>query len=150
MAHHEAWTTVDVAPNILFDYLSDLDNLPKYLPRLDDVHRTEPLPREAQGLEARRPKQAVHEDVEVTAELPNGHEVHKDAWIEIVEENRSLRWGAPGEHDYHGELDVDFVADGTSRLTVRLDTEHEPGQEIEKALDDTLAGIKTSLEGTMR
>ena len=42
------------------------------------------------------------------------------------------------------------TADRTSRLTVRLDTEHESGQEIEKALDDALAGIKTSLEGTMR
>jgi hypothetical protein len=28
----------------------------------------------------------------------------------------------------------DFVADGTSRLTVRLDIEHESGQEIEKDL----------------
>jgi hypothetical protein len=28
MAHHEASTTIDVAPNILFDYLSELDNLP--------------------------------------------------------------------------------------------------------------------------
>lgn len=150
MAHHEASTTIDVAPNILFDYLSELDNLPKYLPRLGDVHRTEPRPGEAQGLEARRPKQAVHEDVEVTAEAPSRREVHKDAWIEIVEENRSLRWGAPGEHDYHGELDVDFVADGTSRLTVRLDTKHDSGDEIDRALDNALDGIKSSLEGTLR
>ena len=26
----------------------------------------------------------------------------------LQEENRSLRWGSPDEHDYHGELDVDF------------------------------------------
>ena len=70
--------------------------------------------------------------------------------IEIVEENRSLRWGAPGEHDYRGELDVGFVADGTSRLTVRLDTKHESGDEIDRALDNALDGIKSSLEGTLR
>ncbi|MFC6160170.1 SRPBCC family protein [Kribbella jiaozuonensis] len=150
MAHHEAWTTVDVAPNILFDYLSDLGNLPEYLPRLRDVHRTHPVPDEAQGLEARRPKQAVHEDVEVTAEVPSGREVHSDAWIEVVEENRSLRWGSPDESDYHGELDVDFVADGTSKLTVRLDTAHPADQNTDEELRRVLDTIKSSLETTSR
>jgi hypothetical protein len=150
MAHHEASTMVDVAPNILFEYLADLDNLPAYMPRLSDVHRIEPRPAEAQGAEARLPKEPVHEDVEVTAEVPSGREVHSDAWIEVVEENRTLRWGAPGEHDYHGELDVDFVADGTSRLTVRLDTAHATGQDIDNALEKALDGIKASLEGSAR
>jgi uncharacterized protein YndB with AHSA1/START domain len=150
MAHHEAWTTVDVAPNILFEYLSDLDNLPEYLPRLSDVHRAEPRPAEAQGMEARRPNQPVHEEVEVTAEVPSGREIHNDAWIETVAENRTLRWGAPGEHDYHGELQVEFVADGTSRLTVRIDTAHATGQDIDNALEKALDGIKASLEGSMR
>jgi uncharacterized protein YndB with AHSA1/START domain len=148
MTHHEAWTTVDVAPNIVFDYLSEIDNLPRYLPRLRDVHRLEPRPDEAQGLEVRTPNQPVHEDVEVTAEVPSGGEVRSDAWIEVIEENRSLRWGAPGENDYHGELDVDFVADGTSRLTVRLDTGHAGDEDIEEALQQTLAGIKATLERT--
>ncbi|WP_329000029.1 SRPBCC family protein [Kribbella sp. NBC_00709] len=148
MAHHETWTTVDVAPNILFEYLSDLDNLPEYLPRLRDVRRTEPRPGEAQGLEARRSKQAVHEDIEVTAEVPSGRQVRGEAWIEVVEENRSLRWGSPGEHDYHGELDVDFVADGTSRLTVRLDTAHAADEDTDGELQHVLETIKSSLEAT--
>jgi uncharacterized protein YndB with AHSA1/START domain len=152
MGHHEASTIVDVAPNILFDYLSDLEHLPDYLPRLTDVHRTGPQPDEAQGMEVRRPHQPVHEEVEVTAEVPaDGHTertVRSEAWIEVVEENRRLRWGAPGEHDYHGELDVDFVADGTSRLTVRLDTEHSAGQAIDDELHRALEGIKTTVEHT--
>jgi uncharacterized protein YndB with AHSA1/START domain len=150
MADHEASTTVEVAPNILFDYLSDIEHLPDYLPWLTDVHRTAPRPVEAQGLEARLPHQPVHEEVEVTAEEPAGdgseHTVHGEAWIEIVEENRSLRWGAAGEGDYHGELDVDFVADGTSRLTVRLHTTHSPDQAIDDYLREALETIKTTTE----
>jgi uncharacterized protein YndB with AHSA1/START domain len=150
MADHEASTTVDVAPNILFDYLSDIERLPDYLPWLTDVHRTAPRPTEAQGMEARRPRQPVHEDVDVTAEVPadgrSDQPVHSEAWIDVVEENRRLRWGAPGDHDYHGELDVDFVADGTSRLTVRLHTTHSPGQEIDNHLHHALETIKSTIE----
>lgn len=149
MADHEAATVVDVAPNILFDYLSDIDHLPEYLPWLSDVHRTDPRPVEAQGPEVRRPHQPVHEDVKVTADLPTGGSAETkpgEAWIEVVEENRSLRWGAAGDHDYHGELDVDFVADGTSRLTVRLHTTHSADQAIDDYLDHALETIKTTIE----
>lgn len=150
MADHEASTTVDVAANVLFDYLSDIEHLPDYLPWLTDVRRTEPRPAEAQGLEARLPHQPVHEDVEVTAEVPaagpSDQTVRSDAWIDIVEENRLLRWGAPGEDDYHGELDVGFVADGTSRLTVRLHTAHSPDQAVDDGLHRALDAIKTTIE----
>jgi uncharacterized protein YndB with AHSA1/START domain len=148
MAHHEASTTVDVAPNILFDYLSDIQHLPDYLPRLTGVHPTAPEPAEAQGMEARRPDQPVRHEVEVTADEPSGETVRSEAWIDVVEENRTLRWGVPGGSDYHGELDVDFVADGTSRLTIRLDTAHPATPEIDNELERALAGIKTSLEQT--
>ncbi|WP_433169284.1 SRPBCC family protein [Kribbella sp. CA-247076] len=150
MADHEASTMVDVAPNILFDYLADIERLPEYLPWLTGVHRTGSRPTEAQGMEARRPQQAVHEEVEVTAIDPYAGQgdqpVHSEAWIDVVEENRKVRWGAPGDHDYHGELDVDFVADGTSRLTVRLHTTHAPDEDIDHHLHHALETIKTTIE----
>lgn len=148
MAHHEAVTTVDVAPNILFEYLSDIQQLPNYLPRLTGVHPTGAAPAEAQGMEARRPNQPVHHEVEVTADEPSGHTVHSEAWIDVVEENRTLRWGAPGDTGYHGELEVEFVADGTSRLTVRLDTDHPDDPAVDDELHRALDAIKTSLEQT--
>jgi hypothetical protein len=148
MAHHEASTTVDVAANILFDYLADIQHLPQYLPRLTGVHPTAPTPPEAQGLEARQPRQPVHHEVEVTADEPSGQTVRSEAWIDVVEENRSLRWGAPGDHDYHGELDVEFVADGTSNLTIRLDTSHPATPAIDEELRHALDTIKTTLEQT--
>ncbi|TDD22179.1 SRPBCC family protein [Kribbella turkmenica] len=152
MADHEASTTVDVAPNILFDYLADVERLPEYLPWLTGVYPTGPRPAEAQGMEARRPQQPVHQKVEVTAvdpaAEPSEQPVHSEAWIDVVEENRSLRWGAPGDNGYHGELDVDFVADGTSRLTVRLHTTQAPDQEIDHHLHHALETIKSTIENT--
>ena len=150
MGDYEASTIVDVAPNVLFDYLSDVERLPEYLPRLTEAHRVDRRPAEAQGPEARMPGEPVHERVEVAAVIDpeDGpeQEVRSEASIDIVEEGRKLRWAAPGPHDYHGELDVDFVADGTSKLTVRLHTEHTDGPPIDQALQRTLEGIKTSAE----
>ncbi|MEV6412536.1 SRPBCC family protein [Kribbella sp. NPDC051718] len=145
MTQHEASTTVDVAPNILFDYLSDLQQLPHYLPRLTGVHPTAPTPADAQGMEARQPNQPVHHEVEVTADEPAGHTVRSEAWIDVVEENRTLNWGTPGGGRYHGQLQVEFVADGTSLLSVRLDTEHDDPA-IDDELQHALDAIKTSLE----
>jgi hypothetical protein len=140
MGHHEAWTTVDVAPNIVYDRLSDLEHLPEFLPWMTELHRTSARPVEAQGPEARRPHQAVHEEVDVAAEGTP----HREAWIDVLDEDRMLRWGTAGADDYQGELLVDFVADGTSKLTVRLRTSHDDNVDAE--LEQALAGIKSTLE----
>jgi uncharacterized protein YndB with AHSA1/START domain len=139
MAEHEASITIDVAPNILYERLSDLEQLPGYLPWLTSLHRTEELPVTAQGPEVRRPHQTVHEDVDVT--VGGGH---REGWIDIVDEDRTLRWGMDGIHEYGGELVVGFVADGTSTLTVRLHTTETTA--VDEELDRTLTAIKTTLE----
>src|SRR4051794_13761360 len=122
MANHEAWTTVDVAPNIVYDRLSDLDRLPDFLPWMTELHRTSVRPAEAQGPEARRPHQAVHEEVDVTS-VGSGPQ---EGWIDVLDEDRVLRWGSTGPHEYGGELQVDFVTDGTSKLTARVPTPPDP------------------------
>jgi hypothetical protein len=139
MTTHQAWTTVDVAPNVLFERLSDLDHLPDHLPWLTSLRRLRSTPVESQGPEARRPHQAVHEDVDVTA--GSGH---RDGWIDVLDEDRILRWEVAGPHAYHGELAVDFVADGTSKLTVQLDTTADA--DIDRELEQALSDIKTSFE----
>jgi hypothetical protein len=136
MGDYEASTTVDVASNVLFEYLSDVEHLPDYLPQLTAAR---PAGESAEG-----------ERVEVEAVIqPDGEAERKvagEAWIEVLDDGKKLRWGAPGPHDYHGELDIDFVADGTSMLTVRLHTEHTDGPSVEAALQRTLSGIKSAAE----
>jgi uncharacterized protein YndB with AHSA1/START domain len=146
MGDYEATTVVDVAPNVLFDYLSDVERLPEYLPQMTEAHRLDAPTAQSQGAEARKPGEAVHERVEVAAVVGDEREVRSEATLDIVEEGRKIRWSAPGPHEYHGELEVDFVADGTAQLTVRLHTDHAEGPSIEEGLERTLAGIKARVE----
>jgi uncharacterized protein YndB with AHSA1/START domain len=140
MGDHQASTRIDVAPNDLFDRLADLDHLPDLFPWMTGLRRTRPRPAEAQGLEIRLPHQPVHEEVDVTT-VEAGDE---EGWIDIVDEDRVLRWGAGGPRHYAGELTVDFVADNTSMLTVHVRTDHD--EAVDAELDEILAGIKFTLE----
>ncbi|MGC4938828.1 SRPBCC family protein [Kribbella sp. DT2] len=146
MGDYEATTVVDVAPNVLFEYLSDVERLPEYLPQMTEAHRLEEPSAQSQGAEARQPGEAVRERVEVAAVVGDEREVRSEAAIDIVEEDRKIRWSAPGPHDYHGELEVGFIADGTAQLTVRLHTDHAEGPSIDEALQRTLGGIKATVE----
>ncbi|MGZ0146075.1 SRPBCC family protein [Kribbella sp. WER1] len=139
MSDHVASITIDVAPNILFERLSDVDHLPAHLPWLTSLHRTAESPVTSQGPEARRPHQAIHEDVDVT--VGGGH---RAGWIDILEEDRTLRWGADGAHEYGGRLTVDFIADGTSKLTVSVHT--TAAAAVDDELEHTLTAIKTAVE----
>ncbi|WP_411286140.1 SRPBCC family protein [Lapillicoccus sp.] len=133
MGDYEKSTTVNVEPQLLFSYLGDVQNLPRFLPQLTSV---EP---------------AGDDRVRVTAHLnpPDGPErdVEGEAWVSVKQEGRTLAWGAPGPNDYRGELDVDpGDAEGTSHLTVRLHTERTAGPSIDSRLEETLVGIKTAAE----
>ncbi|MEV6415808.1 SRPBCC family protein [Kribbella sp. NPDC051718] len=132
MGDYEASTTVEVSAEVLFGYLSDVGHLPDYLPQMTEAHRT------------------GGDVVEVAAVIePDGgpkREVSGEAWIEVVEEGKKLKWGATGEHDYHGELDIDPAGEGSSLLTVRLHTDHAEGASIDEGLRHTLGGIKAAIE----
>lgn len=136
MGDYERSTTVAVSARELFAYLQDVDNLPRYLPRLTGV----------------RP--AGEGTYTVTAHLEaNEHgparDVEGEAWISVKEEGRTLAWGSAAPHDYRGELDVDPGDDETtSRLTVRLHTERADGPSVEDALDETIDGLKRVAEST--
>ena len=132
MTDHERSTTVAVPPAVLFDYLSDLQHLPAYLPRLTGVRAT------GDGT------------YEVTAHIepPDSppRDVEGEAWMKVKEAGRTLQWGSAGPSHYHGELDVDPGEDSSSStLTVRLSTERS-GPGIENGLDETLNGIKARVE----
>ena len=133
MGDYEDSLAVEVAPERLFSYLADVRHLPEYLPRLTSV----------------RPKEG--DKVAVTAHIdPDDapeQDVEGEAWIDVVEEGRSLEWGAPGPHDYRGELHVaPGDSAGRSVLTVRLHTERTEGDQIARGLSETLHGIRSAVE----
>ncbi|MBV2357062.1 SRPBCC family protein [Streptomyces sp. J2-1] len=137
MGDYSETIDVRVPPDRLFAYLSDVRHLPAYLPRLTSV----------------RPE--GHDRVTVTAHIdpPDapGQDVTSEAWLHVVEDGKRLEWGAPGPHDYHGELRVDGGdSAGTSRLTVALHTEHIEGGQVDHGLEEAVTGIKRAAESADR
>ncbi|MBW0088575.1 SRPBCC family protein [Pseudonocardia sp. KRD-184] len=126
MGDHERSATVEAEPGVLFDYLSDVENLPHYFAAM------------------RSAEPAGGEKVHTVAEV-EGTEREGDAWFTAEEESRTIRWGAPGPHDYSGELEVTGAASG-SQVTVRLHTEHVEDERIERGLEETLDAIKRNVE----
>jgi uncharacterized membrane protein len=129
--------TVHVPSDRLFAYLSDVQHLHSYMPRL----------------RAARPHDG--DKVTVTAHVEPvdapEQDVTSEAWLTVVEDGKSLEWGVPGPHDYHGQLHVGpgETAD-TCRLTVELHTEHTEGEQIDHVLDEALHGIKQAVEDAER
>jgi uncharacterized protein YndB with AHSA1/START domain len=126
MGDHERSTTVDATPDRLFDYLSDVGNLPHYFAAMESA---EP----AGG-------DTVHTVAEVDGTRREG-----DAWLTAEDGSRTMRWGAPGPSDYAGELTVAAEGSG-SRVTVRLHTQHGDAGSVESGLEETLATIKRNVE----
>ena len=126
MGDYEHSTTVPTGPDALFDYLSDVGNLPRYFSAMKSA---EP----ADG-------DAVHTVADV-----GGHEVEGEAWFTTDRAARSIRWGSEGPNHYSGELRVEGADDG-SRVTVTLHTEHADGPDIDRGLEDTLAQIRTNMQ----
>jgi carbon monoxide dehydrogenase subunit G len=125
---YENSISIDAKPDELFDFLSKVENLPRYFSGVTDAHS------------------ATGDEVHVTAQLPpeatsgpESEKVEAYATFEIDADQKSLRWGTDNEHHYHGELQV-TPEDGGSLLTVHLHTEHE-NEHIGEGIDKTLHNV---------
>ncbi|WP_088290178.1 SRPBCC family protein [Kineosporia sp. A_224] len=139
MGDYERSTTVDAPVDEIFEFLSKVENLPRYMDRMTEAH---PVTGDEVSVEARLDPRDVGDDVGDGA--PDGtRTVRGQAWFRIDADHRRLAWGADGPHDYSGELEV-AAADtdpARSTVTVRLRTTHEsPG--IEDGLEETLENIR--------
>jgi uncharacterized membrane protein len=121
---------VDAPRDELFEFLSKVENLPRYMDRMTSVRS---LPGDAVEVEAKV------EPGDVGSRSGEGT-VAGDAWFTVDADARTIRWGAEGPHDYHGELTV--TGDGaSSTVTVRLHTVHD-AEGIEDGIERTLANIQ--------
>jgi uncharacterized membrane protein len=106
----EDWSdSIDVAAGAqpVFDFVSDVGNLPKYLPTTRSA--------QSQG----------RDRVRVQGEA-DGHRYDADGRFEVDAGRRQLRWSSDGEHAYAGELEVQEAGDERSRVTVRIHFELAP------------------------
>lgn len=129
MADFSGTTTVDAPEGALFDFLSDIGNLPRYFAQMTSAEPGE------------------GEEVHTTATLPDGTKVEGDAWFRVDEANRHIAWGAEGSSEYHGTLDV-RAKDVGSEVEVTLHTTRvEPDDaQVTEGVERTLATIKLLVE----
>lgn len=131
MANYQGTRVVRAEAGALFGFLRQVDNLPRYFPRITAAERS--------GEEA----------VDVTAVIdPPGQQeqtVRSEAWFRVDEERQQIEWGSEGPKDYSGDLEV--TRDGAdSRVTLTLHTESEhPG--IQESLEETLDTVARLVAG---
>ena len=104
MADYERAQTVEAPAGALFEFLSDVGNLPRYSERMTAA--------EPAGGEA----------VRVRAEI-DGHVQEGEAWFRVDRDALRVEWGSEGPNDYHGWLDVTDEGGGRSTVAVHVSTE---------------------------
>lgn len=87
------------------------------------------------------------EEVITSASLPDGSEVEGRAWFQVDSDNLHIAWGAEGEHDYHGSVDVRAGESGCE-VEVHLHTSRVADGDVEVAqgVRETVANIKNLVE----
>src|SRR3954464_3047270 len=133
MEDYERSTTIDAPAEELFEYLSKVENLPRYFDRMTSARN---LPGDEVEVEAKV------EPGDAGSSVGNaGRTVGGDAWVRSDADHRTLTWGSEGPHDYHGELEVTPSGEAASTVTVRLHTTHQ-AEGIEDGIAETLANIQ--------
>jgi uncharacterized membrane protein len=130
MADFTDTTPVNVDVATVFDYLSDVSNLPHYFARM-----TEATPGDG-------------EEVHTKAAMPDGQEVAGDAWFRVDDQAKTIEWGSEGASDYHGKVTVRSAEDG-SEVEVHLHTERVSADddEAQQGIRETLSNVKRLVEG---
>jgi len=119
---HEHTEHVAAPAEAVYAAISDLSNLPRFVPQMTAARR------------------AAGDRVEVDARY-DGHEQHGEADFRADDAERRIEWSAPS--GYHGWMKVDPDGDG-SRLTLFLETRH--GTERDHDISATLDAIRMLVE----
>ncbi len=146
MREYEQTQTIDTSADEAFAWLSEVSNLPRYLPPVVDVSIEGPSAEDNPGRRVR-----------ATLEYPGegGGTFDAEGYLAVDEGRRRMEWGAEVERDYSGWLEVDDGADGESQVTVHLnfgERSVEPGvrEQTPEGRDPLAEGISATLESIRR
>jgi hypothetical protein len=129
--------SADLSPERVFEYLSDVRNLPRYLPQMTAA---EPVGGDRVKVEAQvdgrteageawvREEPAEHRSEEFGSEGPSDY-------------YGTIEWGSESENEYYGKLVI--TGDGPDRCTIEVDlhTIRAEGDEIEQGVRHTVDGL---------
>jgi len=147
MAEYQQTEIVDRMADEVFSWVSDVSNLPHYLPPVKEAGTAGPA-------EAGKPG----EKVRMRVEIPDRYETEGEGYFHVDEADCRMEWGAEMGRDYSGWLSVSDRADGRSEVTVHLsfgkrsveeqiqEESTEEGDPLEESLSATLESIRRQLE----
>jgi hypothetical protein len=146
MREYEQTQTIDALADEAFAWLSDVSNLPKYLPPVVGASIEGPAAEDNPGRRVR-----------ATLEYPGegGGKFDAEGYLAVDENRKRMEWGAEVERDYSGWLEVAEGADGESQVTVHLNfgersVEPEMRERTPEGRDPLAEGISATLESIRR
>ena len=121
---------IDVAasPDSVFRFVSDIGNLPKYLPTVNGAHSHS------------------HERVEVDGKA-NGHTYSSEGWFNVDQAGRTMTWGSDGANDYSGKMTVSEEGSGSA---VACSLQFTPTAEIKDSMDRNQGGPSAAMTDGLR
>jgi carbon monoxide dehydrogenase subunit G len=128
MAEYTDRIAVAAQPAAVFEFVSDIGNLPKYLPTVHGAH--------TQGVER----------VEVDGKA-NGHSYHSDGWFKVDAASQTMSWGSDGENEYSGKMTVTGKGAGSE---VECALRFTPKPDIEDAMDKNQGGASAAMTEGLR
>ena len=139
MQEYEQSKAVAAPANEVFAWVSDVENLPKYLPPIKDA-----------GIEGAAAAGSPGERVKMTVGIPDRGEFESEGYFDVDAEARTMRWGAETDRDYSGWLTVAEAGDGQSEVTVHLSFGPRSVEgEIQEDSSDDRDPLEESLEATL-
>jgi hypothetical protein len=137
---YEQTQTIEASPDEVIAWLSNVDNLPEYLPPVIGASIEGPP---AEGIPGQR--------IRATLEYPGGGGTFgAEGYLAVDERRRRMEWGAEVERDYSGWLEVAEGASG-SQVTVHLffgerSVEPEMREQTPEGRDPLAEGVSATLE----
>ena len=144
MSEYEQTQAISVPPDRAFSWLSDVGNLPHYLPPVTDASIEGPS-------EGDNPGQKVR----TTLQYPGGEgSFDAEGYLAVDEGARRMEWGAEARRAYSGWLEVASDGEG-SLVTVHLSfgersVEPEMREETGEGEDPLAEGVSATLESIRR
>ena len=128
MAVYSDRIDVSAPANAVFTFVSDIENLPKYLPTVHHAH----------------PQKGERVEVEGAA---NGHPYNSDGWFKVDEAARTMTWGSDGENDYSGKM---AVTGDASRAQVECSLKFTPSADMKESMDKNQGGPSAAMTDGLR
>ena len=143
---YEQSQAIEAPPGEVFAWLSDVGNLPEYLP---PVVASSVVGPSAEGVPGQR--------IRTTLEYPGGDggTFEAEGYLAVDEGERRMEWGAEAGRDYSGWLTVANRGEGASEVVVHLSfgersAEPEMREQAPEGEDPLAEGISATLESIRR